>query len=140
MIRWGIGAVLLSVMAWTDYRARRISNRMVLLMLFLQIGCLFLAEEKVNWIDHLWGMLFAVMLVIGARWRWSGGLGGGDGKLFLVLGLTMGFDVFLWVLFLALLILTVVILRSRERPEKQYPMGPAIWIAYVLVGCVGMRG
>lgn len=136
VIRWWTGVVLLAFMAWADHRERRISNRMVLLLLVLQMGCLVLLEREVVWMDHLWGMAFAVLLVSGTRWVWPGGIGGGDGKLFLVLGLTMGFDMFLWMLFVTLLILTVVILLQRARAGKQYPMGPAIWMAYVLTGMV----
>ena len=157
---WGTGIFLITMLAWIDYRQYRLPNGLLVALLISCTASLLLDWSGIgtetgpgfhlsmfvgkDWVDRLLGIVFPLSLVLFTAWiRPKGtmaGLGAGDGKLFLILGFWMGFDKVVWVLFLTMLFLVVVafvqIKRKKATRNTVYPMGPAIWAACLVLGCL----
>lgn len=79
------------------------------------------------------GAIMALAAWIAERLGRSGALGGGDVKLFAVLGFYFGFEAGLAAVLLAcILALAAALLRGRKRSEA-FPFGPAIALAAVIL-------
>lgn len=157
---WGYGVFLMTLLAWSDYRQYRLPNSLLAALLFGSTICLLLDWSGVgteagpgfgllmfagrDWADRLLGVILPLLLILFTAWiRPKGtmaGLGAGDGKLFLILGFWLGFEQVVWVLFLSMLFLSIVALVNMKRKKASrhtvYPMGPAIWAACLVMGCL----
>lgn len=129
---------LLMIVTVSDLDSMIIPNRVLLVfsLLFLVIR---LADPLVPWWDSLAGALlgFSVLYLLAAVTR--GGMGGGDIKLFFVLGLFLGTKKVLLTLFFASFLGTLfgllLIALKKFRRKKPVPFAPFIgagaWIAYL---------
>lgn len=159
-IGWGCGIFWLTLLAWVDYRQYRLPHGLLAALFVNWTFCLLMDWSGVGtetgvgfgWqmfagrggADRLLGVLFPLLLILVTAWiRPKGtvaGLGAGDGKLFLILGFLLGFDQVVWVMLLTMVFLSVVALinirRKRATRHTIYPMGPAIWAACLVMGCL----
>ncbi|KMY63991.1 prepilin peptidase [Geobacillus stearothermophilus] len=120
---------LLAILVVSDLRYMLIPDRVL-----LAFAGLFLIERLVisflPWIDMLMGAAvgFGLLLLIAVLSK--GGMGGGDVKLFAVLGFVLGWKMVLLAFFLATLYGTVIglvgMLIGRVQRGKPMPFAPAI--------------
>lgn len=126
---------LLVIITVSDITYMLIPNKILLpFAILLLIGRLF--SPLAPWWDTFLGATlgFGVLLLIALLSK--GGMGGGDIKLFFVIGLVLGSYVTLLTLFLASIIGTVVgffmIKRSGKSTRVPIPFGPSIAVAAVI--------
>lgn len=127
---------LLVIIIVSDVAYMLIPDKVLLFFLpLLAVGRLFSPLQP--WWDSLFGAVvgFSVLYAIAVVSR--GGMGGGDIKLFFVIGLVLGTVDTLLTLFVASVIGTIVgivILRLRNQGRKTpVPFGPSIAIAAIIV-------
>lgn len=127
---------LLVIITVTDLAYMLIPNKILWPFGFLLMGSRIFAPLN-PWWDSLAGALigFGLLLLIGIVSK--GGMGGGDIKLFFVIGLVLGTVHTLLTLFLAALIGSVVgimMLRKQGKGRKTpMPFGPSIALATIIV-------
>lgn len=131
-------ASLLVIITVSDVAYMLIPNKIVYPAFFIFIGLRWMSPLEPWWYAFIgsaigFGLLFFIAIVS------KGGIGGGDIKLYAVLGLVLGIWNTLLSLFLAsfiAIIYGVVILMKRKRKRRvPIPFGPAIslgsWLAYL---------
>lgn len=127
---------LLVIITVSDLAYMLILNK-VLLPFGIVLALLRLLSSLTPWWDSLLGAAvgFGVLLLIALVSK--GGMGGGDIKLFFVIGLVLGTVHTLLTLFLAALIGSVVGLvflrRTKQGRKTPIPFGPSIALAAVIV-------
>lgn len=140
LIKYLFFTSLLIVVTFIDIEHYIIPDRLV--MAGLAVGLVFmLLFPEPGWLSSLYGMLaaagFLLLLFIVSR----GGMGGGDIKLALVLGLFLGWPLSLLGVFLACLIAGVfgmaLILGRRKKPKDMIPFGPFLALGSFLVSLWG---
>ncbi|TSI10125.1 A24 family peptidase [Lysinibacillus sp. BW-2-10] len=127
---------LLMIIVVSDIAYMLIPDKILLFFLpFLVIGRIFSPLD--NWWDSLLGAVigFGILLLIAIISK--GGMGGGDIKLFFVIGLVLGTANTLITLFLSSvigMIVGVIVLKVRGQDRKTpVPFGPSIALAAVIV-------
>lgn len=127
---------LLIIIVVTDIAYMLIPNKILLFFLpLLMIGRIL--SPLSPWWDSLLGAVFGFGLLFLIAVISKGGMGGGDIKLFFLIGLVLGtVDTFL-TLFLASvigMIVGVIVLRARGQGRKTpVPFGPSIALAAIIV-------
>ncbi|CEP66035.1 Prepilin type IV endopeptidase, peptidase domain [Moorella glycerini] len=125
-LKYAVLASLLLVIAGIDLRTYMIPDSLVLVG--LGCGLLFLPLGEVYWPEALVGAALGggILFLIAAASR--GGMGGGDVKLGLVLGLFLGWQQVLVALFLAILagalMGVILIALGRKRRRDALPFAP----------------
>ncbi|RUL55123.1 prepilin peptidase [Lysinibacillus antri] len=127
---------LLMIIVVSDIAYMLIPDKILLFFLpFLVIGRVFSPLD--NWWDSLLGAVigFGILLLIAIISK--GGMGGGDIKLFFLIGLVLGTANTLITLFLSSvigMIVGVIVLKVRGQDRKTpVPFGPSIALAAVIV-------
>ena len=125
-LAWAGWAILI---AWIDWRHRRVNNRWWLVALPLAILTPFVLHDGWAWAVFLslTGLLVALVLPLGV---WSRGwIGGADVKAYAIVGWSFGALVWLEVFAIASLMLAVAACLHRlraEQPHRRIPMLPAL--------------
>ncbi|MFJ7933528.1 prepilin peptidase [Sporosarcina sp. NPDC096371] len=127
---------LLVIITVSDIAYMLIPNKVLLPFAVALLGArLFIPLEP--WWDSLLGALigFSVLYIIAVVSK--GGMGGGDIKLFFVIGLMLGTVLTLLTLFVAALIGTIagmiILKRAGKGRKTPIPFGPSIAVAAVIV-------
>ena len=133
---------LLVIIVVTDIAYMLIPNKILLFFLPLLIIGRILSPLS-PWWDSLLGAVFGFGLLFLSAVISKGGMGGGDIKLFFLIGLVLGtVDTFL-TLFLASvigMIVGVIVLKVRGQGRKTpVPFGPSIALAAIIVYFYGER-
>ncbi|MFJ7826926.1 prepilin peptidase [Psychrobacillus sp. NPDC096623] len=133
---------LLVIITVSDIAYMLIPDNILLFFLVPLIG-LRVLEPLSPWWDSMigafvgFGLLFLIAVVS------KGGMGGGDIKLFFVIGLVLGWIPTLLTLFLASVIGTVVgaisLRRTRQGRKTPIPFGPSIAVAAIIAYFYGER-
>lgn len=145
MITWIIKLMwilLLSVIAWIDYKEQRIPNKILTLGLILQF-CLFAIQNKFNlpmlYQQQKHAIFVAglyICILFGVFVTSKGAIGLGDVKLFGLLGYSWGIEKTMTILFLSFLLASVYIvlkfLFKREEEKKRISFAPFIWGSFLL--------
>lgn len=143
LLFWSLGGV-----AWTDYKNRRISNQVLLLLLAVRTVILLL--ECLTYPEYwrtlalsaaagmiLSGGMFLICYVI-AR----GGIGAGDVKLLAVLGYWMGGGAIFTVMFLTVLLAAlgsgVGLLFRKVSLKQEMPFAPFVLAGTILTMMLGV--
>lgn len=125
-LAWAGWAILI---AWIDWRHRRVNNRWWLIALPLALPTPFVLHDGWAWAVFLslTGLLLALVLHLGV---WSRGwIGGADVKAYAIVGWSFGALVWLEVFAIASLMLAVAACLHRlraEQPHRRIPMLPAL--------------
>ena len=136
LVKYACLSSILICAAFIDMDARIIPDKLNLFA--LATGLVFLAvSREIGPLDGLYGLLagggFLLLLAIVSR----GGMGGGDIKLFAVIGLYLGFPkvgVAMFISFLIAGILGIILIASGIKSRKEYiPLGPFISIGAFFV-------
>lgn len=114
--QWLLAVAFVMLAAWSDWRSRRIPNRLTLPAFFVAVG---VNAVVAGWSGALWSLAGAgLMLVVLLPLVWLRGLGAGDWKLMGVLGAFLGpapaVLVFFGSTILAGLMATVQMIRARR--------------------------
>ncbi|WP_040286358.1 prepilin peptidase [Sporosarcina koreensis] len=126
---------MLVIITVSDIAYMLIPNK-VLLPAGIVLAVLRLVSPLSPWWDSLLGAIigFGVLFLIAVVSK--GGMGGGDIKLFFVLGLVLGTELTLLTLFLAALIGSIVgiihLRRTGQGRKTPVPFGPSIAVAAVI--------
>lgn len=126
---------MLVIITVSDIAYMLIPNK-ILLPFGIAIALLRIVSPLVPWWDSFLGATvgFLVLLLIAVVSK--GGMGGGDIKLFFVIGLVLGTKLTLFTLFLAALIGSIVgiihLCRTRQGRKTPIPFGPSIAAAAVI--------
>lgn len=132
----------LAFLAWTDYRYRKIPNR-ILVCLFI-IKSLILIKESIIYreqslgpiLDSIFGFLIGGGILLPGYLFRGGGLRAGDIKLFAVIGCYLGYDSILTVLFLtflfAALFIIIRICVKRIDLYKELPIAPFAFAGVII--------
>ncbi|MBD7908386.1 prepilin peptidase [Sporosarcina gallistercoris] len=126
---------MLVIITVSDIAYMLIPNR-ILLPFGVAIALLRLVSPLNPWWDSILGAAvgFLVLLLIAIVSK--GGMGGGDIKLFFVIGLVLGTKLTLFTLFLAALVGSIVgiihLRRTRQGRKTPVPFGPSIAVAAVI--------
>lgn len=131
-----VGLVFVAIMViivYTDLRRRIIPNRIILIGLWLIIPIrLFITHTLPLW-DYLLAGLLVGFLLYGLAVASKGGIGGGDIKLFFLIGFFIGLKATLLTLFAASLLGylfgAMSRLLRRKKDVKVIPFGPFIAFA-----------
>nr|WP_106784530.1 A24 family peptidase [Lysinibacillus timonensis] len=127
---------LLAIIVVTDIAYMLIPDKVLLFFLpLLIVGRIFSPSEP--WWDSLLGPVVGFTILFLVALLSKGGMGGGDIKLFFLIGLTLGTAGTLVTLFFASvigLIVGFILLKVRGQDRKQpIPFGPSIAIAALIV-------
>lgn len=126
---------MLVIITVSDIAYMLIPNK-ILLPFAIAIAMLRLVSPLTPWWDSFLGAAvgFLVLLLIAIVSK--GGMGGGDIKLFFVIGLVLGTKLTLFTLFLAALFGSIVgiiyLRRTRQGRKTPVPFGPSIAVAAVI--------
>ncbi|MGN7408499.1 prepilin peptidase [Sporosarcina sp. SAFN-010] len=126
---------MLVIITVSDIAYMLIPNK-ILLPFGISIALLRIVSPLAPWWDSFLGATvgFLVLLLIAIVSK--GGMGGGDIKLFFVIGLVLGTKLTLFTLFLAALIGSIVgiihLRRTRQGGKTPIPFGPSIAAAAVI--------
>lgn len=126
---------MLVIITVSDIAYMLIPNK-ILLPFGISIALLRIVSPLAPWWDSFLGATvgFLVLLLIAIVSK--GGMGGGDIKLFFVIGLVLGTKLALFTLFLAALIGSIVgiihLRRTRQGRKTPIPFGPSIAAAAVI--------
>lgn len=148
ILRYLILYAALFLLAWIDYKHRRIPNK-ILSGLLLARGMLLVAEGMLFprlalalLLSSLLGMLLGGGLFLLAHFISKGGVGMGDVKLLAVIGSYMGGGSIMPVIFLAVMssaAYSIVMLAFKKiRLKEEIPFAPFIWIGTMLTMALGM--
>lgn len=122
----------------TDLRERLIYDRFVLIGLAMALGIHFYSLHH-SWAEYIWtglGVFFALALI--AILTGGSAIGGGDIKLFAMIGFAVGVEGFLLIFILshviaAIFILIVKLFRSDAvRKGTEFPFAPFILVGTLL--------
>lgn len=127
---------LLLAVIFIDLDFLIIPNRIILIGLLLGIP-LTLAQSLQVFVSGLLGLLVGGGLLLLTAVVSRGGMGGGDIKLALVIGLYVGWPQILLVLFLSFLLGSIVglalVVRGRKKMKEAVPFGPFLAVASYIV-------
>lgn len=135
IVKHFILALFLTLAAYTDVKERRISNKMLLVMLL--IGMIFTVAtlDISEFITAGLGLLLAAVLFLPSYFFSKGGLGAGDVKLALCMGLFAGLLDFINIMIYTLLYTVIVgiglMVIKRKNIKTRLPFAP-----YTLAGCL----
>lgn len=152
-VSWGMAAGLLVVFAWLDWRFKRIPNPLLMLLLVSELLC-FLADQSGfltsaarpigpevlaggGWMGRAAGVLLPLILFgVVNLFYGQAGIGGGDIKLFMILGFSFGYEISLRLMLLSFLMAAVAMvlalwLKKADKKSK-FPLAPAICAAFLV--------
>lgn len=132
---FGMVLILLICATYTDLKERLIYDRFILIGLFGAL-VIHLFERTLPWSNYIWTgvgafLLLAVITVVTK----GSAIGGGDIKLFTMIGFALGFDSFLAIFFLSHVLAAVWILgqklfsRQKVTRDSELPFAPFILVA-----------
>jgi prepilin signal peptidase PulO-like enzyme (type II secretory pathway) len=129
---------ILIVISFIDYFHLIIPDSILIISIFL-IGISNLIFQYRDWLNMLLGSLIAFLLFLLLAMLIKDGMGGGDIKLIGVLGLYLGWQKILLVIFLASLVglIFYLIFKIRGNERIQMPFAPSISIASFIVMLYG---
>ncbi|MGY3717135.1 prepilin peptidase [Sutcliffiella cohnii] len=136
IVAWTFISMLIIIVI-TDIHYMLIPNKILLFFFFLFIAEAVLISYS-TWTDHFLGVVVGFLVPFLVALLSKGGMGGGDVKLFAVIGFVIGWELVLLTFFLASFIGTVGALvgmkLGKVEKGKPFPFGPfiaiAAWIAY----------
>lgn len=157
-LAWGGTAFFLTWLAWVDYCRLQFPNELVLLLFIFLLGCLILDTAGVgsqigmvlkpnelfgiSWSERLLGTLLPILLFALLSLIRPGSVGGGDEKLFFMLGFFFGFEAELRIMFLTFLFAAVMVLvltqKKKVNRRTLLPLGPSLWAAFLVTGCMSL--
>lgn len=127
---------LLIIITVSDIAYMLIPDKVLLLFAVLLTGARFLSPLE-PWWDSITGAIFSFLLLWGIAFLSKGGMGGGDIKLFFVIGIVLGFIHSLVTLFIAAVIGaiagTIMIKIAGGGRKTPVPFGPSIAAAAIIV-------
>ncbi len=146
--RYMILAAALFFIAWIDHQSKRIPNR--ILKILLAVRTILLAAEWLTYprlglavlLSALLGAAIGGGMFLIAHFISKGGVGMGDVKLFMVIGLFMGSGSIMTAVFLSVmasaLYSIVMLLLKKIKLKEEIPFAPFIFIGTVLTMALGM--
>lgn len=123
---------LLAIITVSDLLYTIIQDR-VLLIFGALIAIMRIISPLQPWWDAILGAVFGFSLLLLLSILSKGGMGGGDIKLYFVLGLVLGLKLTFLSLFFAALIGLIVSIILRRGFGKTIPFGPSIAVATLIV-------
>jgi len=138
-------ASVLIVAAQTDLRTLRIPDRIVVFALGAGLAAR-IVSHPLPWWDYALGSVLGAGILLMLAVISRGGMGGGDIKLYLFVGMMLGFKLTLMSIFAASLLGSLyglgLMLAGRFRPKMALPFGPfiaagslaALWFGNGLIG------
>lgn len=113
-----------SLAAAFDLQDRRIPNAIPGVLFIVAVALTAAGRHPLGWLQALLGFIVASALVLPPYAK--GWLGGGDAKLLMALGFTLGLLPFAAFLILASLAGGLLALRARHKGEHEFAFAPAI--------------
>jgi len=127
---------LLVIITVSDLAYMLIPNKILLLFAILLAAARFLSPLD-PWWDSITGAVLSFLLLLAVAILSKGGMGGGDIKLFFVIGIVLGFIHSLLTLFIAAVIGaitgTIVLKKTVKGKKTPVPFGPSIAAAAIIV-------
>lgn len=148
MLKLLVGLCVLNAAAMTDMELMRIPNTLVLMLPLARV--LFLAAEFLigdthtvsRLISSVVGAAFCLVALLLVSALSRGGLGLGDVKVMTALGFLLGFYTTLYTLIFSCFASTgaaVLLLLTKKKTMKDaIPMGPFLYVGYVIVLLLGV--
>lgn len=145
ILRWEILALVLVPITLNDMKEQKIPNKMLLIMMVMSV-VLLVAEAYLNsaeafsmWTLSILGFLFIILIFGAARLLSRNGIGGGDIKLFMIIGMLMQLDttiaILLYTLLSAMAVSLLLMLVKKKKGTDMLPMAP-FTLAGVLVAII----
>ena len=126
--------ILLAILAWEDIRTKRISVRLLMIASGIAM-ILFLYRHSFSLWSLFGGIGVGLFLILFSVI--TGGVGFGDGWLFCVTGMFLGFQGNVALLMTALLLsagyAVILLLRRRCERKKEFAFLPFVLAAYLLL-------
>lgn len=127
---------LLIIITVSDFAYMLIPDK-VLLVFGVLLAVVRIFSPLNPWWDSVTGAVFSFLLLLAVAILSKGGMGGGDIKLFFVIGIVLGFLHSLLTLFIAAFIGAIagliIIKKSGKGKKTPIPFGPSIAVAAVIV-------
>jgi prepilin peptidase CpaA len=121
--------LLLMIATVFDWRRREIPDWISVALLASAIGATALNVSQIGWLSLLFG--FGIGALLGAGLFWIGALGGGDAKLLVALGATLGPTAFFVFLFYVALAGGVLALIAVLRGRRDLAYAPAMALGFL---------
>lgn len=128
--------VILTYIAYTDYKYFRIPNKSILLLLFLKLFNYFIPNSNIITATQYKVAIISFISFLCLHIVFKGSLGAGDVKLLGVLGLYLKPELYLNCIFLSFFLagITGIFLSIFHKSKKQgaLPFAPFVFIAVVI--------
>lgn len=132
--------------AWSDHKSRKVSNRWILYGLsaafvFSAVELVLDSEKMLLFVDRLFGVIAGSGILFAGAMFCRGGIGMGDVKVFLVLGLFWGADTVFAILLITLILALIAggmqIICGRAGRKARLPLCPFAYVAMILTVLCG---
>lgn len=126
----------LYVITVSDFIAYLVPDRILIVMVLLLMPLrLYGHSHFASFTESIFGFVVAITICVGIHYGSGGkGMGGGDYKLFLLIGALFGVSIFLSIFFIAILIGIIHgTIVKRTKKESMFPFVPSIFLASYIV-------